>query len=346
MKRSGVFVTVVVLAIPGVGHAQVSPWSPPAPPRPSVDEGRVYPTGEQCEPSHPPLEPFAEYLATGPEIEVIPFEDTVFPKYNLFGLRIMVDLSAAEIRLPRGVWWISIQPMTDVSLRDWFYQVLDANMESGFGPYMYSPYPYWYWVYIRDIYPDAGGMGMRIVADRGQLIFDSTYMTEEQSYINAWSNFGEVFGADYRVAEDFVAPHPLTIVKVRADFLTRLGLAPSEGAWVRIYENVFCPQPALEGPFPGRAGEVNELHAANLRYGDAVHFVYGLAPGEFPIPGCGGATIDIANPVYLGHATADVDGNAALSLFVPDHARGRTILFQALQRTTCLRSSVVAHRFE
>ncbi len=62
--------------------------------------------------------------------------------------------------------------------------------------------------------------------------------------------------------------------------------------------------------------------------------------------GCGSIGVNIAAPIYMGHATADTEGNAVFARFVPEAARGRTILFQALQRTTCLTSNVVEQTFE
>lgn len=97
-------------------------------------------------------------------------------------------------------------------------------------------------------------------------------------------------------------------------------------------------------PIPGRAGEVNEWRVTKLRPMDVVHFVYG--DGSFRVPGCGSVNINIARPAYMGRAVADLDGKATLSVFVSEQARGRTILFQALQRTTCLPGNVLRHTFD
>lgn len=342
MNPTGTLVVATFFVWGGSARGHGSPWALPVPPRASVSERWVSPASEGCEPRHYEY-PYAEYLATGSEVEAIPFVDTVFGGFR--GLRLVVDLSRAPMTLPRGVWWIGIQPFPDGSINDTFYQVLDKMLRVGRLPHVYYTHHFWGWQSLDDLLgQEAGDLGMKIVADGGQVLLDSTYMTDKQVYTNGFYN--QPGGEDVRLADDFFLSHEVTIVKVVGDYLTRSGESPARGVWVRIYENVACPRPVLEGPFPGRAGEVNELQAADLRPGDAVHFVWGVAPGGFPIPGCGGASVDIANPVYLGRASADAEGLAALSFFVPEYARGRVVLFQALQRTTCLQSRVAAHTFE
>lgn len=58
-----------------------------------------------------------------------PFVDTVFGRF--YGMRVTVDLSAADIVLPRGVWWVNAQPMDLTLSGDAFYQVWDYETRFG-----------------------------------------------------------------------------------------------------------------------------------------------------------------------------------------------------------------------
>lgn len=299
------------------------------------------------------------YQASAQEVVVTPFADKVFGRFH--GMRLAVDLSASDIVLPRGVWWVNAQPMDLSPFGDAFYQIWDYDYRVGGDSHykdgaMEHGWRYsdlgsnWTWTPMR-VMDHSGDAGFKIVTTEDRVLHDTLFMADEQTYDNAWNNMigGQgVWGWtwDGQFADDFVVrEREARIGTVVADFLTILGNPPADGVWVQFYGNL-CPTPILDPPVPGRAGEVNEWHVTGLRPADVVHFVYGFASGSFEIPACGGAVIDLAQPIYAGQTTADTEGNAVFSRFVPPHARGRTILTQALQRTTCLTSNVVAHTFE
>ena len=101
----------------------------------------------------------------------------------------------------------------------------------------------------------------------------------------------------------------------------------------------------LAAPTPGTAGATNTLAATGAAAGDKVIFLAGRNPGSVAVPPCPGLTVQIASPRLLGFDVADGTGTASLDVFIPMRASGRTVLFQALDRTNCTVSGVVPHVF-
>lgn len=161
--------------------AQMPPWVAPDLPATQPGERVEYPAADRCEPRYWE-QPYAEYLATGVEVQVIPFVDTLFPEYELLGLRIVVDLSAAHMTLPRGVWWIGIQPIGDWNQYDPFWQVFQGGLRDGGYPCVCYTGHFFGWESLFDILgKDAGDMGMKVVADHAQVLVDTTAMTDHQT---------------------------------------------------------------------------------------------------------------------------------------------------------------------
>lgn len=64
--------------------------------------------------------PAACYFATGGEVAVSGFSDTIF---GLLGVRMTADISGGGIVLGAGTWWASLVPTDDSSGGDWYYTV-------------------------------------------------------------------------------------------------------------------------------------------------------------------------------------------------------------------------------
>lgn len=295
------------------------------------------------------------YEAGPHEVVATLFEDTVL---GWQGLRLTVDLSASGIVLSRGAWWVNAQPIDLTGGGDAFYQVWKYDWQVGGGghwkdgaeEHRYRFTDRGQWPVWARLYP-RGNPAQKVIAADGRVLSDTLSITDEQAYDNAWLNMASGLGVwgiifDVQVCDDFLILEEETAIgTIVADFVTRYGRPPADGVWVQFYQAA-CEQPLLEAPTPGRAGEVNEWRVSKLRPTDVVHFVYGFADGSFRVPGCASVNINIARPVYMGRAVADRDGKATFSAFVSEQARGRTILFQALQRTTCLPGNVLRHTFE
>ncbi len=296
------------------------------------------------------------YEARPQEVIATPFEDHLF---GMQGMRLTVDISASGIVLPRGVWWVNAQPIDLNWSGDAFYQVWKYDWRAGAGGhwkdgaeehrYRFTDFGQWpIWI---PMIPQPGDPAQKVIAADGRVLSDSLWITDQHAYDNAYTNMAGGLGEwgiiiDTQVCDDFLILEEETeIGTIVADFVTRYGRPPADFVWVQFYQ-ADCEQPLLEAPTPGRAGEVNEWRVSKLRPMDVVHFVYGFADGSFRVPGCGSVNFSIARPVYMGRAVADRDGNASFTAFVSEQARGRTILFQALQRTTCLPGNVLRHTFE
>jgi hypothetical protein len=102
----------------------------------------------------------------------------------------------------------------------------------------------------------------------------------------------------------------------------------------------------LLDPSPGLPGQNNTLAVAGATPNARVYFVVGFAPGSVPVPaGCTDETIGISNPILIGFADADADGNASLTAFVPPAVSGRTIYMQAVEIENCKTSNRVDYTF-
>lgn len=307
---------------------------------------------DQCGPNNRAA---VTYEAVPQEVIATPFEDHLF---GMEGMRLTVDISASGIVLPRGAWWVNAQPIDLTGGGDAFYQVWKYDWQVGGGghwkdgaeEHRYRFTDRGQWPVWARLYP-RGNPAQKVIAADGRVLSDALSITDEQAYDNAWLNMASGLGVwgiifDVQVCDDFLILEEETAIgTIVADFVTRYGRPPADGVWVQFYQAA-CEQPLLEAPTPGRAGEVNEWRVSKLRPTDVVHFVYGFADGSFRVPGCASVNINIARPVYMGRAVADRDGKATFSAFVSEQARGRTILFQALQRTTCLPGNVLRHTFE
>lgn len=109
------------------------------------------------------------------------------------------------------------------------------------------------------------------------------------------------------------------------------------------------PTLTLSGPEPGNPGQSSRLTATGCDPGARVYFMYGSVGGGTAIPGCDlqtGAALQITSPTLAGTATADANGQASLTRFIPASARGRTYLIQAAQPGGCKVSQLVVHQFE
>ncbi len=103
---------------------------------------------------------------------------------------------------------------------------------------------------------------------------------------------------------------------------------------------------SMLGPRPGIAGQVNTLIATGATPGARVYFTYGVSTGSTSVPGCPGLSVDIRSATLAGSALADVNGDARLDTHVPQAARGRQVLLQAVEQVNCVRSQVALHRFQ
>ncbi len=105
----------------------------------------------------------------------------------------------------------------------------------------------------------------------------------------------------------------------------------------------------LQGPQPGRAATINGLRVTGCTPGARVQFFYSRHGGGALIPGCNhtdGVTLQLDNPIHLATSTANEQGVATMTRFVPPVARGQTILFQAVVQNECAISQLVVHTFE
>ncbi len=101
----------------------------------------------------------------------------------------------------------------------------------------------------------------------------------------------------------------------------------------------------LDDPSPGIAGQNNTLTAGGASPGSSVWFVYGFQQGSTNVPTCSGETVGISNPNIIGASTADSQGIASITTFVPGAASGLTVHIQAVELSACMVSNLVTYTF-
>ena len=110
------------------------------------------------------------------------------------------------------------------------------------------------------------------------------------------------------------------------------------------------PTLTLQGPQPGRAGTLNGMRVTGCTPGARVHFYYSTHGGGTLVPGCNhtdGVTLQLENPIRAGSATANANGVATLTRFIPGNARNLgDILIQAIEPANCRISQLVVHQFD
>ncbi len=104
----------------------------------------------------------------------------------------------------------------------------------------------------------------------------------------------------------------------------------------------------LAAPSPGRAETTNTLRVSGVTPGATVQFYYSAHGGGAVIPGCTiqSNALQLEGPTLIGTATANGNGVASLSRYVPSIARNKSILFQAAVQGECAISQLVVWRFE
>lgn len=98
-------------------------------------------------------------------------------------------------------------------------------------------------------------------------------------------------------------------------------------------------------PEPGVPGVNNIVKAIGCTPFEDVYFYYGFRPGETILPPCPGVPIEINRAQWMGIGIADEFGVASIVTFVPQAANGRTVLLQAGEPDTCLRSELTIFTF-
>jgi len=99
------------------------------------------------------------------------------------------------------------------------------------------------------------------------------------------------------------------------------------------------------GPEPGRAGGVNTIDLRGGTPGAIAHVAWGFTLGTAPVPGCPDAIVSIVAPRSVA-TTLDAAGEASILLTLPAEARGRRLLLQAVEPSTCRTSPLVVRRLD
>ncbi|MEM7352781.1 MAG: matrixin family metalloprotease [Acidobacteriota bacterium] len=118
----------------------------------------------------------------------------------------------------------------------------------------------------------------------------------------------------------------------------------------QLYDFSFSVDPVPGGYVhsvtPGTAGANNTFSVSGATPGQTTFFVFGLNPGSFNVPGCPGATVGMSDVNILSTSVADGAGNATFGpIFVGGGLSGVTVLFQAVELSTCTVSNLVVNTF-
>jgi hypothetical protein len=134
-----------------------------------------------------------------------------------------------------------------------------------------------------------------------------------------------------------------------------LGLPNFGTAAVNSITNYKSSRPCLDAgcgevldiiePDPGEVGMVNVISARGADPGESVNFYFGLAAGSTEVEGCSGVYVGIANARRFRQVTADSEGIATVTMFVPERADGWTVYLQAAGLSSCEISDLEVYTF-
>ncbi|MFG0329069.1 MAG: hypothetical protein ACF8PN_04140 [Phycisphaerales bacterium] len=152
------------------------------------------------------------------------------------------------------------------------------------------------------------------------------------------------------MAGGFTVEHQLLMVEGPDCDLFRVIVGPADTDVVFVVVDTITVNDdgslELLNPTPGLAGQNNTLTAINAQAGARVFFGYGVRAGATPVPGCSGLFVDIDNARVGASATADANGTATVTSFVPSSAAGRPLLLQAVDTGWCTTSNLVNFTFQ
>ncbi|MDA1260113.1 MAG: hypothetical protein O3A20_05775 [Planctomycetota bacterium] len=159
-------------------------------------------------------------------------------------------------------------------------------------------------------------------------------------WTGGWSGNGDHFrpGVSW---QDLMAN--VTTVEVWWSDPTRFAIFQNWGVGVDNLTLEYGSGLALRAPVPGTAGSLNQFSAENAQPGEYVAFAGSLSTGA-ATGRCNGRSFmtGLGQPRLLGSAVANGAGVADLSLFVPGSLSGSTVQLQALNRSRCELSGVLA----
>jgi probable HAF family extracellular repeat protein len=101
----------------------------------------------------------------------------------------------------------------------------------------------------------------------------------------------------------------------------------------------------LTGPDPGYTNQENFLAVRGGTPGERIYFVLGLVEGSSNFPGCPGLSFDIQDARLIGSSIVDEKGHAVMSGTAPPPLSGLTVLFQALEPSSCRISNLTTRYF-